>query len=100
MKGQMGRDLLGPEGAGIFLFVEKLDPADPNAIIIEVELFGLIDRMADFDPLADIGGGDFVERTFEADGGIVIDDPFMADEKDFNSSRDSLRIRTRPTEAL
>ena len=38
--------------------------------------------MAEFDALADIGGGDFVERTLEADGGIVIDHPFVADEED------------------
>jgi hypothetical protein len=83
VKGQMSRDLLGPERAGIFLFVEQLDPADPNAIVIEVELFGLIDRMADLDPLADIGGGDFIESSLEADGGIVIDHSFVADEEDF-----------------
>ena len=82
MKGQMGRDLLGPEGAGIFLFVEQLDPAHPNAIVIEVELFGVIDGVADLDPLADIGGGDLIESALEADGGIVIDDPFVADEED------------------
>jgi len=57
---------LGPEGAGIFLFVEQLDPADSNAVVIEVKLFGLIDRMADLDPLADIGGGDLIESALEA----------------------------------
>jgi hypothetical protein len=82
MKGQMSRNLLGPEGAGILLLVEQLDSTHSNAIVIEVELFGLIDRMADFDPLADIGGRDFVESALEANGGVVIDDPFMADEED------------------
>ena len=82
MKRQMGRDLLGPESAGIFLFVEQLDPADPNAVVIAVEFFGLIDGMADLDPLADIGGGDFIESALEANGGVVIDDPFVADEED------------------
>ena len=82
VKGQMGRDLLGPEGAGIFLFVEQLDPAHPNAVVIEVELFGVIDGVADLDALTDIGGGDLIESALEADGGIVIDDPFVADEED------------------
>ncbi len=79
----MGRDLLGSKGAGILLFIEQLDPAHPKAVVIEVEILGGIDGVADFDPLTDIGGGDLVERTFEADGGIVINDPFVADEKDF-----------------
>jgi hypothetical protein len=79
----MGRDLLRPEGAGILLFIEQPDLAHPNAVVIEVELFRVIDGMTDLDTLTDIGGGDLVERTFEADGGIVIDDPFMADKKDF-----------------
>jgi hypothetical protein len=83
VKGQVSGDLLGPEGAGIFLFVQQLDSAYANAIIVEVELFGDIDGVTDLDPLTDIGGGDLVERTFEADGGVVIDDPFVADEKDF-----------------
>src|SRR5512139_4219757 len=78
----MGRDLLGPEGAGIFLLVQQLDPADPNAVIIEVKLFGLIDRMADLDPLPDIGGGDFIKSALEANGGVMIDDPFVADQED------------------
>jgi len=82
MKGQMGRDRLGPEGAGIFLLIEQLDAAAPNTVVIEVKLFGLIDRMADLDPLADIGGGNFIESALEADGGVVIDDPFVADEED------------------
>jgi hypothetical protein len=78
----MGGGLLGSEGAGIFLFIEQLDSAHPKAIVIEVEFFGGIDRVADLDPLTDIGSGDLVERAFEADGGIVIDDPFVADEED------------------
>jgi len=79
----MGRDLLGSEGAGIFLFIEQPNFAYSNAVVIEIELFGGIDGMADFDPLTDVGGGDFVKGPFEADGGIVIDHPFVADEKDF-----------------
>ena len=79
----MGRGLLRSKGAGILLFIEQLDPAHPNAIVIEVELFRIIDGVADLDALTDIGGGDLIERTFEADGGVVIDDPFVADEKDF-----------------
>jgi hypothetical protein len=79
----MGRDLLRPEGAGILLFIEQPDLAYPKTVVIEVDLLGGIDRVTDLDTLTDIGGGDFVERTFEADGGIMIDDPFVADEKDF-----------------
>jgi hypothetical protein len=79
----MSRDLLGPKGAGILLFIEELDLAHPNTVVIEVELLGGIDGVADLDPLTDIGGGDLVESPFEADGGIVIDDPFVADEEDF-----------------
>jgi hypothetical protein len=83
VKGQVSQDLLGSEGPGIFLFVQQFDPAHPNAVVIEVELFGVIDGMADLDTLTDIGGGDLVERTFEANGGVVIDHSFVADEKDF-----------------
>ncbi len=82
MKGQMGQGLLGPKGAGIFLFIEQLDPAHPNAIVVEIELFGGIDGVADLDTLADIGGGDLIESALEANGGIVIDYPFVADEED------------------
>jgi len=82
VEGQMSGDRLRLEGAGIFLFVEQLDSADPKAIVIEVEFLGLIDGMADLDPLADVGGGNFIERTLEANGGIVIDHPFVAEEED------------------
>ena len=83
MKGQMGRDLLRSEGAGVLLFIEQPDFTHPNTVVIEIELLRVIDRVADLDALTDIGGGDLVKRTFEADGRIVIDDPFVADEKDF-----------------
>ena len=83
MKGQMGQDLLRSEGAGILLFIEQPDLTHPNTVVIEVELLRVIDRVSDFDTLTDIGGGDFIERTFKADGGVVIDDPFVANEKDF-----------------
>jgi hypothetical protein len=79
----MGRDLLRSEGTGILLFIEQLDPAYPHTVVIEVELFGGINGVTDLNPLTDIGGGDLVERTFKANGGIMIDDPFVADEKDF-----------------
>jgi hypothetical protein len=79
----MGRDLLGSEGTGILLFIEQLDSTHPNAVIIEVELFGGIDGVADLDTLTDVGGGDLVERPFKADGGVVIDHPLVADEEDF-----------------
>jgi hypothetical protein len=38
--------------------------------------------VAELDALADIGGGDLIESALEADGGIVIDYPFVADEED------------------
>jgi hypothetical protein len=79
----MGRDLLRPEGASILLPIKQPDLTNPNTVVIEIELLGGIDRVADLDPLTDIGGGDFIERTFEANGSIVIDDPFVADKKDF-----------------
>jgi len=79
----MGQDLLGSEDASIFLFIEQFDLAHPNPVVIEVEFLGGIDGVADFDPLTDVGSRDLVERPLEADGGIVIDDPFVADEEDF-----------------
>jgi hypothetical protein len=79
----MGRDLLRSERAGILLFIKQPNLAYPKTVVIEVELLGGIDGVADLDTLTDIGGGDLVERTFGADGGIVIDNPFVADEKDF-----------------
>jgi hypothetical protein len=79
----MGQDLLGPEGTGILLFIEQPDLTYPNPVVIEIEFPRVIDGVADLDPLTDIGSRDLVERAFEADGGIVIDDPFVADEKDF-----------------
>ena len=82
MEGEIGGDFLGPEGAGVFLFVQELDPAHPDAIVVEVEFLGVIDGVTELDLLADIGRGDFIERAFEADGGIVIDDAFVTDEED------------------
>jgi hypothetical protein len=81
MKRQVGRDLLGPEGAGIFPFVQQLDFAHPNAVVVEVEIVRVIDGVADLDALTDISGGDFVEGAFEADGGVVIDHSFVAEEE-------------------
>jgi hypothetical protein len=82
VKGQMGRDLLGPKGAGILLFVKQSDLPYSNTVVIKVELLGVIDGVADLDALTDIGTGDLVERPFEADGGVVIDHPFVANEED------------------
>ena len=45
MKGALGVDLLRPEGAGIFFFIEEFDPADTDPVIVEVELLGIIHRM-------------------------------------------------------
>lgn len=39
--------------------------------------------MPDFDALSDVGGGHLINVALEAYRGVVIDDPFMADQKDF-----------------
>ncbi len=39
--------------------------------------------MPDFDALSDVGGGHLINVALEAEGCVVIDDPFMADQKDF-----------------
>jgi hypothetical protein len=83
VEGQVGGDLLGPEDTGVFLFVHQLDPPYPHVVVIEVEFLGIVHRVPDFHPLPDIGGRDLVYGPFEADGGIIVDDPFMADEEDF-----------------
>jgi len=82
VKGEVGGDCIGSEGAGVFLFIHHLDFSYPHAIIIEVEFLGVIDGVTDLDPVPDIGRRDLIDRTFEADGGIVIDHTFMADEED------------------
>ena len=69
--------MLGAEGAGVLFFIEQLDAAHPNAVVIEIELLGIVDRVTEFDLLADIRGRDLVEGALEADGGIVIDDPVV-----------------------
>ncbi len=83
MKRQGGGDLFGSEGAGVFLFVDKLDLSDPHIVVVEIECLGVIDRMTDFDFVPDIGWRHLIEAAFKADGGIVIDHAFMPDEKDF-----------------
>jgi hypothetical protein len=82
VEGEGGGDTLRAEGAGVFSFIQELDPAHPDVIVIEVELLGIVDRVTELDSLADVGLGDFVEGAFEADGGIVIDHALVADEED------------------
>jgi hypothetical protein len=82
MKGELGVDLLGPEGAGIFFFIEELDPADTDPVIVEVEILGIIHGMTKLDLLTDIGGRHFIESALEADGGVIIDHPLVTDEED------------------
>ncbi len=43
---------------------------------------GVVDWVSDLDSVSDIGRGYLIKATFEADGGIVIDYSFMADEED------------------
>jgi hypothetical protein len=38
--------------------------------------------VSDFDALADKGWGYLIDGAFEADGGIVVDDAFVAQEED------------------
>jgi hypothetical protein len=79
---QIGGDGLGPKGAGIFFFIDQFDSAHPDAVVIEVELLGVVHGMADLDFVADIGRGDLVDSPFEADSGIVIDQSFVSNEED------------------
>ena len=82
MKREIGGDGLGPEGAGIFLFIDQLDSAHPDAVVIEEEILGAVHGMSDLDFVSYVGRGDLVECPFEADGGIVIDQTFMSEEED------------------
>ena len=82
MEGDVGRYGLGPEGTGIFLFVQEFDFAHPHAIVVEEELLGIIDGMTEFYFLADVGCRNLIDGALEADGGVVIDHPFMTDEED------------------
>jgi len=82
VEGEVGWDALGPEGAGVFLFVQELDCANSYAVIVEVELVGVVNGVAEFDFVSDVCGRHLIEGAFEADGGIVIDESFVADEED------------------
>ena len=82
MKGEVGGDVLRPECAGILLFVHQLDTADPDIVVIEIKVIRIIDGMSYFDSLADICGWHLIDCALEADGGIVVDDSFVAHEKD------------------
>jgi hypothetical protein len=82
MEGEVAGDAVGPESAGIFLFIEQLDFTHPDPVIIEIEILRIVDGVAQFYFLPDIGGGNFIERTLETDCGVVVDHAFMADEKD------------------
>jgi hypothetical protein len=82
VEGEVGGDRLGAEGTGVFLFIQELDFADPHTVVIEGEVLRVIDGVTEFDFLSDVGRGHLVEGAFEADGGIVIDYPFMTNEED------------------
>ena len=75
-------DLLGPEGTGIFLFIHPFDSAHPHITVIEIKVLRVVDGVSDFDSVSDIGRRYLIKATFEADGGIVIDHAFIADEED------------------
>jgi len=82
MEGEDGGNALGTEGAGVFLFIQELDFTNPHAVVIEVEILGVIDGVAEFDLWSDIGRGHLIEGAFETDGGVIIDEAFVADEED------------------
>jgi molybdopterin biosynthesis enzyme MoaB len=82
VKGELGGDLLRPEGTGVFFFIHQFDSSHPHITVIEVKVLGVVDGVSDLDSVSDIGRGDLIKATFEADGGIVIDYSFIADEED------------------
>jgi hypothetical protein len=82
VEGDSGGDGFGSKGAGVFLFIEEFDSAYPNGIVIEIEFLGVIEGVTDLDAVTDIGRGDLIEVALEADGGIVVDDALVAQEKD------------------
>jgi hypothetical protein len=79
-RGWWGRS--GAGRCGRFLFVQELDFAHPHAAVVEEEFLGVVDGVAEFYFLADVGGGHFVEGALETDGGVVVDEAFVADEED------------------
>ena len=81
MEGDISRYVPGPEGAGIFSFIQELDFAYTYAVIIKKKFPVVVHRVPQFNLLPDIGGRNFIEITLETDRGIVIDHSFMADEE-------------------
>ena len=71
------------ESPCILPFIDKFEAANPDILIIEIKLLIRISRMPDINPLPDIRGGNFIYISFEADGGIIVDHPFMPDQKNF-----------------
>jgi hypothetical protein len=57
VKGELGVDLLGPEGTGVFLFIHQFDSAHPHITVIEVKVLGVVDGVSDLDSVSDIGRG-------------------------------------------
>jgi hypothetical protein len=82
VEGEVGGDLLGTEGAAVLTFVQELDPAHPDFVVIEIKFLGVIDGVTEFDFLADIGLRHLVEGALKTDGGIVVDYALVADEED------------------
>jgi hypothetical protein len=82
VKGDVGWDRVGSKGTCVFLFIHQINSSYPHTVVIEIELVGIIDGVSNLDTLSNIGKGHLIDRAFEADGGIVIDYAFMADEED------------------
>ncbi len=72
----------GAKDAGVFFGVDQVQVADPYTVVIEPELSEVIHGMAYLDSLAYIGGRDFVNVALEGDGGVVVRDSFVTNQKD------------------
>jgi hypothetical protein len=71
------------ESLCILPFINEFETTDPDVFIIEVKFLVGIYRMTDINTLSDISGGDLIDISFKADGGIVVHHPLMPDKKYF-----------------
>jgi len=78
VKGKGVGNGFGPEGAGVFIFVDQFYSPHPDAVVVEIEFLGVVDGMTDLDSVSDVGRRRLIDVAFEADGGIIIDNPFVA----------------------
>ena len=71
------------EYPGILSFVNEPELSHADIRIIQIQVPVVVNRVTDLDTLADVSRRDFIDPAFKADGGIVVDDPFISDQKDF-----------------